>query len=427
MTDRRRNLFILLLVAGLLAGVGCRDLRHEADASWASTCRAASSSSTRPSRPRSSRRSRPRRSTARWTSCASASTTSASPSPRSSASARTRSPSACRTSRRRRAPQQVGTPPSCSSTTGSRTSSGADGKPTRPTTQRHRRPSSRSAGALRRGRAGRRSAPPTGRRQQHAASAGFYAVDDGSQAGPQRRPPADVARPTALEDLTDDQASRAARSLEVQQGTLVVRGRAARRPRRADAGRAGTSSPTTRRSRGTDIKNPEQNFDQPAGNGSRSSRSTSRDDGRDVWQEVTREIAQRGADKRSPARHAGRGSQHFAIVLDNELISAPYHRLPREPGRHRRLQRLADPGRLHDPVRPGPREPAQDRRPADQARADLALAGLGDARPAGARPGPDRRRWRLRHRRALPARLLPRAGRRSPAVALVVYGIYLSR
>ena len=81
-------------------------------------------------------------------------------------------------------------------------------------------------------------------------------------------------------------------------------------------------------------------------------------------------------------------SQHFAIVLDNELVSAPYINYQREPGRHRRLDRRPDLRRLHDPVRPGPGEDPQDRRAADQARADLALAGLRHARRAGARPGP---------------------------------------
>ena len=87
------------------------------------------------------------------------------------------------------------------------------------------------------------------------------------------------------------------------------------------------------------------------------------------------------------------------------------HQLPREPRRHRRLPGRPDLRRLHAPERAGPRAPAQDRRAAGPPRADLALAGLGDARPAGARPGPRRRHRGLRDRRAVPARLLPRARR----------------
>ena len=59
-------------------------------------------------------------------------------------------------------------------------------------------------------------------------------------------------------------------------------------------------------------------------------------------------------------------------MLDNELISVPYIDFQQNPDGIDGAQRLADLGRLHDQVRPGPREPAQDRRAADQARADLA-------------------------------------------------------
>ena len=128
MTDRRRNLFVLLLVAGLLVA----SLRGHRDASrraWASTSRAASRSSTRPSRP-SSRRSPATRSTARWTSCASASTRSASPSRASSARAPTRSTSRCPTSRTpTRRPRRSAPPPRCGSTTGRAASSGPNCKP----------------------------------------------------------------------------------------------------------------------------------------------------------------------------------------------------------------------------------------------------------------------------------------------------------
>ena len=87
------------------------------------------------------------------------------------------------------------------------------------------------------------------------------------------------------------------------------------------------------------------------------------------------------------------------------------HQLPREPRRDRRPGGRRDLRRLHDHHRAGPRAAAQDRRPAAQARADLALAGVGHARPEGARPGPDRGPRRFRRRGALPAHLLPRARR----------------
>ncbi len=75
---------------------------------------------------------------------------------------------------------------------------------------------------------------------------------------------------------------------------------------------------------GTDIKNPEQNFDQgPGGSGAPNVTFEFSDKGRKVWEDVTREIAQRGQESffgGSPQT----AFQHFAIVLDNEIISAPY-------------------------------------------------------------------------------------------------------
>ena len=80
---------------------------------------------------------------------------------------------------------------------------------------------------------------------------------------------------------------------------------------------------TTPRSRGTDIKNPEQNFDQqPANQPIVKFDFTGK--GREAFQEITREIAERGADNAPPGQPADNASQHFAIVLDNELVSAPF-------------------------------------------------------------------------------------------------------
>ena len=146
----------------------------------------------------------------------------------------------------------------------------------------------------------------------------------------------------------------------------------------------------------------------------RSSRWSSRDKGRKAFAETTREIAQRGAD--NAAINGGlqdpiSASHHFAIRLDNELITTPYINFRENPDGIDGSAGRRDLRRLHDPDRAGPRAAAQDRRAAGPARADLALAGLRHARPAGARPGPGRRHRGLRDRRALPARLLPRDGR----------------
>lgn len=77
--------------------------------------------------------------------------------------------------------------------------------------------------------------------------------------------------------------------------------------------------------RGTDIKNPEQQFDQGAGgSGQPIVTFEFTDEGRDIWQETTREIAQRGLESFAPGSDPQTAAQHFAIVLDNELISVPF-------------------------------------------------------------------------------------------------------
>jgi SecD/SecF fusion protein len=77
--------------------------------------------------------------------------------------------------------------------------------------------------------------------------------------------------------------------------------------------------------RGTDIKNPEQNFDNGAGGTGQPDVTFSfTSKGRDIWQKVTREIAQRGQANFIPGSDPQASFQHFAIVLDNQLISTPY-------------------------------------------------------------------------------------------------------
>jgi SecD/SecF fusion protein len=73
---------------------------------------------------------------------------------------------------------------------------------------------------------------------------------------------------------------------------------------------------------GTDIKSPEQSFDQSLGNEPNVTFNFT-DKGRKAFQAITRRVAQRGADNAlgGPALQT---SQHFAIALDNELVSAPY-------------------------------------------------------------------------------------------------------
>src|SRR3954468_1086803 len=76
---------------------------------------------------------------------------------------------------------------------------------------------------------------------------------------------------------------------------------------------------------GTDIKNPEQNVDNGAGGtGQPTVTFDFTSSGRNKWQAVTREIAHRGQDQLLPGQDSSQVASHFAIVLDNKLISVPF-------------------------------------------------------------------------------------------------------
>ena len=82
---------------------------------------------------------------------------------------------------------------------------------------------------------------------------------------------------------------------------------------------------------GKDIKNPEQNFDNgPGESGAPNVTFDFTGHGSSVWEKFTKKLAQRGQESSLGA--AGDASnQHFAIVLDNELISVPqidWHQYP---------------------------------------------------------------------------------------------------
>jgi SecD/SecF fusion protein len=72
---------------------------------------------------------------------------------------------------------------------------------------------------------------------------------------------------------------------------------------------------------GTDIKNPEQQFDPTTNQPNVTFDFT--DTGRQEFQDVTRRIAQRGAANALPGENPDAASDHFAVVLDNEVVSRP--------------------------------------------------------------------------------------------------------
>jgi SecD/SecF fusion protein len=119
------------------------------------------------------------------------------------------------------------------------------------------------------------------------------------------------------EDLLDDrQPGPNQRVVTVQPGTTIVRAETPDGVRtQPDAWYVLDDDVALR---GTDIRNPEQAYDQGAGSsGEPIVTFQFTDEGRRRWEQVTREIAERGLGNLN-------GNQHFAIVLDNELISVPF-------------------------------------------------------------------------------------------------------
>ena len=142
----------------------------------------------------------------------------------------------------------------------------------------------------------------------------FYTFDAATGRALNNGQPSET-RAAALEDL--DVSGRArAQVVEVPEGILVVRDQ---------KGRADAPDPDRfwvvldePALSGTDIRHPEQDFDERLGHAP-NVRFEFTDAGREAFQEITRAIAQRGHDNAFRAA----GPQHFAIVLDDELVSAP--------------------------------------------------------------------------------------------------------
>jgi SecD/SecF fusion protein len=161
--------------------------------------------------------------------------------------------------------------------------------------------------------------PQSDRNNSAADAPRFYAFNETSKQPLNNGAPSPT-RAEALADLSDEERANA-EVVRVPQGILVVRDQKpdAEAP---DPDRFWVIQDNPALS-GTDIRNPEQNFDQQGG-GEPLVTFEFTDRGREAFQRITREIAQRGQDNALPGTDPTQASQHFAIVLDNELISAPY-------------------------------------------------------------------------------------------------------
>ena len=155
----------------------------------------------------------------------------------------------------------------------------------------------------------------------------FYAFDEVSKRPLNNGQPSD-SREAALEDLDDAERERA-QVLEVPEGILVVRDQkpSADAP---DPDRFWVIQDNPALS-GTDIRNPEQNFDQRFGN-EPIVRFEFNDRGREAFQRITREIAQRGRDNAFGAAEPAAFRDRARRRADLGAVD----RLRRVPGRDRR-------------------------------------------------------------------------------------------
>ena len=137
----------------------------------------------------------------------------------------------------------------------------------------------------------------------------------------------DESEETLRQDLESQGKTSSSEILEVPEGIVVLRDED-RRPVDQQRGQVDNwwvikDNPVLG---GSDIKNPEQNFENGSGGPPIVTMDFS-DKGRKAFANTTRNIAQRGAD--NAAINGGLqdpigASHHFAIRLDNELISTPY-------------------------------------------------------------------------------------------------------
>jgi SecD/SecF fusion protein len=125
------------------------------------------------------------------------------------------------------------------------------------------------------------------------------------------------------------------KAVRVNPGTVVVQAR----PTETSSGKVTQQSPNSWYVlndnpvlTGADIKNPQQGFDEGAGGtGAPNVTFGFTSHGQSVFQRVTKEIAHRGQEAQLPGVGKEAAQQHFAVVLDGQLITAPsidYTRYP---------------------------------------------------------------------------------------------------
>jgi SecD/SecF fusion protein len=118
-----------------------------------------------------------------------------------------------------------------------------------------------------------------------------------------------------------------AKAVRVNPGTVLARAR----PIESAAGKVTQKSPNSwfvlndaPALTGADIKNPQQSFDEGAGGtGAPNVNFGFTSHGQSVFQNVTKKIAERGQEAQLPGVGKEAAQQHFAVVLDGQLITTP--------------------------------------------------------------------------------------------------------
>jgi SecD/SecF fusion protein len=117
------------------------------------------------------------------------------------------------------------------------------------------------------------------------------------------------------------------KAVRVNPGTVLVQSRA----RETTAGKVTLRSPNSwyvlndePALTGADIRNPQQSFDEGAGGSGQPNVTFGfSSHGQGVFHRVTREIAERGQAAQLPGTNKEAAQQHFAVVLDGQVITAP--------------------------------------------------------------------------------------------------------
>src|SRR3954447_21347162 len=149
----------------------------------------------------------------------------------------------------------------------------------------------------------------------------FYQVDTKTKkvlAGP------DETRRDLQQELQNKSVrpSKTQKAVEVKRGTIVVRAEAPSPKQKSNVYYVMRDNPALS---GKEVKNPEQQFDNGAGGTGQPIVTFSfTGTGRTSFQKTTQAIAQRGSNAFIPGQNPSTAQQHFAVVLDNELITVPF-------------------------------------------------------------------------------------------------------